>query len=54
MSHLQKVVDYKLTAARTPDELTDKVKSQMDSGWVPSGTVITHHEELVQALVKFN
>lgn len=50
---MQKVVDYKLVKSSTTDGLTEQVKAEMQAGWVPSGIVIKFHENLIQAMVKF-
>ncbi len=50
---MQKVTDYKLFTADSPQTLTDIVKTAMADGWVPSGIVVKFHGELIQAMVKF-
>lgn len=50
---MQKVIDYKLVGAKFLPALEGAVKRAMEHGWVPSGTVVTFKEELVQAMVKF-
>lgn len=50
---MQKVVDYKLVRANSPDELTSAVKAAMDDSWVPSGIVVHFKDDIVQAMVKF-
>ena len=50
---MQKVVDYKLMMNVSPQALTIEVNSQMEAGWVPSGTVVVFDGQLVQAMVKF-
>ncbi len=50
---MQKVVDYKLFTADSPEGLTDIVTAAMAQDWVPSGTVIQYKNDLIQAMVKF-
>lgn len=50
---MQKVLDYKLVYAKFIPGLEGAVTRAMEHGWVPSGTVITFKDELIQAMVKF-
>jgi hypothetical protein len=50
---MQKVINYELLSASSASELTKTVTAQMSKGWVPSGTVITFDENLLQAMVMF-
>ncbi len=50
---MQKVVDYRLFKSDTPQGLTDIVKEALSGGWVPSGVVVKFHDDLIQAMVKF-
>jgi hypothetical protein len=50
---MQKVVDYKLVDAKYVPALQTAVTHAMKEGWVPSGTVVTFKDELIQAMVKF-
>lgn len=50
---MQKVVDYILVEQATTDRLTAAVVKAMAEEWVPSGTVITFGNQLIQAMVKF-
>ena len=50
---MQKVIDYKLVSRKTTSSLTDAVTAAMAEGWVPSGTIITFNDQLVQAMVRF-
>lgn len=50
---MQKVVDYKLVKWSSAAGLTRAVTKEMADGWVPSGTVVAFHDQLIQAMVKF-
>lgn len=50
---MQKVVDYRLVQQASADQLTVAVVKAISEGWVPSGTVITFGNQLIQAMVKF-
>jgi hypothetical protein len=51
---MQKLIDYKLVKNSSPDTLEADVRQGMSDGWVPSGVIVTHDGELIQAMVKFD
>lgn len=51
---MQKVVDYKLIASTSPEELSKLVKKAISQDWVPSGTVVAFDGKLIQAMVQFS
>ncbi len=50
---MQKVMEYKLVVGGSPQALEAAVNGEMRDGWVPSGTMVTFGQSLVQAMVKF-
>ncbi len=50
---MQKVSEYTLVENGTLELLERDVNQRIKQGWVPSGTVVTHGGQLLQAMVKF-